>query len=105
MGGSHFVIKEITMDQKTIGILATLGAAFLCGCPGAGACLFGAMTAAGFGTYTSDFGTPDSGQISPGVAIAIVCVGLILLLIPIAVGFFTLRKKDPIEVEAIPPTS
>ncbi len=35
------------MDTKTKGIVATIAAVVLCGCPGLFMCLFGALTAGG----------------------------------------------------------
>jgi hypothetical protein len=90
------------MDKKTTGIIATLASAVLCGCPGIGLCLFGALTAAGQGTFNDE-------SLSPTVGIVLLCVSLILIAIPIVVGFMTLRKKPeavaPISDEPLPPVS
>jgi type III secretory pathway component EscS len=67
-------------------MIATIAAVILCGCPGLFMCLFGAITATGNGSFNDQ-------SLSPGVGIALVCVSLILVIIPVAVGFFTLRKK------------
>lgn len=74
------------MNNKNTGMIATIAAVVLCGCPGLFMCLFGALTAAGQGTF-------NEAALSPTVGIALICVALIFILIPIAVGFFTLRKK------------
>ncbi len=79
------------MDKKTVGMIATVATVFLCGCPGLFLCVFGAISAAGGGTF--DLGTNTS-EIPPGAGIALLCVGLIFVVIPVAVGFFTLRKKS-----------
>jgi hypothetical protein len=75
------------MNNKSTGIIATVAAVLLCGCPGLFLCLFGGLTAAGQGTFN------ESG-LSPTVGFALLCVALILLLIPVGVGFFTLRKRN-----------
>lgn len=90
------------MDKKTIGLIATIGTALFCGCPGIFLCLFGAASALGAGTF--ELGE-QSGNIPPSVGIPILCLGLLLMVIPVAVGFFTLRKKpQPLASdEPLPP--
>jgi len=75
------------VNNKNTGIIATIAAVVLCGCPGLFLCLFGALTAAGQGTF-------NDASLSPTVGFALLCFSLILILIPVGVGFFTLRKKD-----------
>jgi hypothetical protein len=87
------------MDRRTTGIIATVASGLLCGCPGLFLCLFGALSAAGLGTY--ELGT-DTGQIETGTGVLLLCVGILLALIPVAVGFFTLRNR-PAVVTAPPP--
>ncbi len=85
------------MNNKNTGMIATIAAVVLCGCPGLFLCLFGAITATGRGTF-------NDASLSPTVGIALICVSLFLILIPAAVGFFTLRKK-PESGDATPPTT
>ncbi len=85
------------MTNKNTGIIATVAAVLLCGCPGLFLCLFGALTAAGQGTF-------NDASLSPSVGFALVCFALILILIPVGVGFFTLRKK-PEAPQDLPPVS
>ena len=73
------------MDKKTTGLVATIATALLCGCPGLFMCLFGAITAAGAGTFN------DTG-LSPAVGFVLICLSLIFIAIPIVVGVVTLRK-------------
>lgn len=85
------------MNNKNTGIIATIATVVLCGCPGLFLCLFGALTAAGQGTF-------NDASLSPSVGFALICLALILILIPAGVGFFTLRKKPPTEeFDNIPP--
>ena len=90
------------MNNRTTGIIATIATVLLCGCPGLFLCLFGALTAAGQGTF-------NDASLSPTVGIALVCVALIFILIPVGVGFFTLRKKPdaaaPVNNDPLPPAS
>ena len=86
------------MQNRNTGIIATIAAVVLCGCPGLFLCLFGALTAAGQGNF-------NDSSLSPTVGFALLCVSLILILIPVGVGFFTLRKKPEVTSEEIPPAS
>lgn len=83
------------MNNRSTGIIATIAAVLLCGCPGLFLCLFGALTAAGQGTFNET-------RLTPAVGVTLLCVALVLLLIPVAVGFFTLRKR---EDTTLPPQS
>ena len=96
------------MDARTKGLVATIAAVVLCGCPGLFLCAFGAVSAAGIMPYTAEFnGISNSGTVSPTVGFALLCVALILIAIPVAVGFFTLRKRPaaPTTNEPMPPAA
>lgn len=85
------------MTNRNTSIIATIAAVVLCGCPGLFLCLFGALTAAGQGTF-------NNSSLDPTVGIALICVALFLILIPVVVGFFTLRKKPGTEqLDNLPP--
>ena len=87
------------MSNRNTGIIATIAAVVLCGCPGLFLCLFGALTAAGQGTF-------NDSSLDPTVGFVLVCLALFLIIIPVAVGFFTLRKKPGAEtIDNLPPTS
>ena len=92
------------MDKKTTGIIATIATALLCGCPGACIILFGAVSAAGYGTSEINGSTT---QISTSFGITLLCIGLIIFLIPIAVAAFSFwpkKKADAVITdEEIPP--
>lgn len=78
------------MDAKSKGMIATIASVVLCGCPGLFLCIFGVATAFGGGTY--DVGG-SGGSIPSNMGYVFLCLSLIFILIPIVVGFFTLRKK------------
>ena len=85
------------MNNRNTGIIATIAATLLCGCPGLFLCLFGALTAAGQGTF-------NDASLSPSVGFTLVCLSVLLILIPVGVGFFTLRKKSELPQD-VPPAS
>lgn len=95
------------MDTKTKGIIATVAATLLCGCPGLFLCIFGAATAFGGGTYTLG---NDAGNIPPTYGYVFLCLSLLLIAIPIVVGVMMLRQKPAVSSstgtgEPLPPAS
>jgi hypothetical protein len=108
--GVYYIIidkGDMIMNNKNTGMIATIATALLCGCPGAFLCLFGAISSFGGGTYSLG---SDGGNIPPAAGIGLVCVALIMLLIPVGVGFFTLRKKPeatvaPTNEPPVPPAA
>lgn len=96
------------MDTKTKGIVATIASVVLCGCPGLFMCIFGAFTATGSMPYTTELnGVSNSGTLSPTIGFVLLCLSIIFIIIPIAVGFFMLRKKPEAvsNNEPLPPAS
>ncbi|MDD2923403.1 MAG: hypothetical protein PHQ36_14050 [Anaerolineales bacterium] len=94
--------------NKNTGMIATIATALTCGCCGLFMCVFGAVTATGNMPYTTELnGVQSSGMMPPAAGIGMLCFSLILILIPVAVGFFTLRKKPEVlaENEQIPPAA
>jgi uncharacterized membrane protein len=96
------------MENRQTGIIATIVATLLCGCPGLFMLCFGSIFA--FVSRVPD--TQYSGGMTPqsalGIGIGGLCLGIIFIIIPIVVGFMLLRKKPAaIEVanpdEPIPP--
>jgi hypothetical protein len=97
------------MDKKTTGIVATIAAVVLCGCPGLFMCFFGATTLAASQVPGAEIDVMGSSDPASAMTMGIVflCLSLIFILIPVAVGFFTLRKKPevPVSNEPLPPAS
>lgn len=88
------------MDKKTVGIIATVATALLCGCPGLFGLCFGATFAiAGFipGSDIDIMGSSDP-QAAITTGIVTLCVSVIFIAIPIVVGFLMLRKKPEDEI-------
>ena len=87
------------MEKKTGGIIATIVAVLLCGCPGLCLCLLGAITATGNMPltsdfpYTSDFGNPYSEMAPSYLGFVLLCLALIFIAVPIVVGVLTVRNK------------
>jgi hypothetical protein len=94
------------MDKKTTGLIATIATALLCGCPGLIGLCMGAMFAIVGAIPGSDIDVMGSSDPSAaiGTGLAMLCVGVIFIAIPIVVGFVTLRKK-PEEADLVPATA
>lgn len=88
-------------DKKRIGLITTIATVLLCGCPGLCILASGAMFSFGFDPQTG-----FNGSVNPqAVVIPMICVGLLLLLIPLAAGIYTIvqsRKADEIEDIEVP---
>jgi hypothetical protein len=94
------------MDNKTKGIIGTIASVILCGCPGLFMCIFGAVSATGNMPFNTEVnGVTNSGTVSPTVGFVLLCLSVIFILIPVAVGFFTLRPKPAAIDEPLPPSS
>ncbi len=97
------------MDTKTKGIVSTIAAVFLCGCPGLFMCFFGSIST--FVSFVPGADIDVGGSSDPAAATAMgigaLCLSLIFIAIPIAVGYFTLRKKPEAVItnEPLPPAS
>ena len=95
------------MNNKNTGIIATVAAALLCGCPGLLAFCWGSLAAVV--SFMPGANIDIGGNSEPRAALlsglGSLCVGILLLAIPIAVGFFTLRKKPELPPQEIPPVS
>jgi uncharacterized membrane protein len=96
------------MDKKTIGIIATVVTALCCGCVALLSCIFGVMIAANTPFNVTSGGQDSIQTFPPAIGYALLCMSVIFIIVPVAVGFFTLRKKPaevPVSNEPLPPAS
>jgi hypothetical protein len=95
------------MDSRTKGIIATVAAVLLCGCPGLFLCIFGGLAAAGAPVTTELNGTGHTAPMAPTTAFVLLCLGVIFVVIPVVVGIVTLRRKPAPAApsEPMPPAS
>lgn len=94
--------------NRTVGIVVTVITALCCSCTALFTCIFGGVIASGQPVTTN--GTDVT--YPPALGIGLLCLSVIFIIIPIAVGFFTLRNKPAAAVPAgqnfngpIPPAS
>jgi hypothetical protein len=87
------------MQNRTIGIVATVLTALLCGCASLMSCIWGFMIASGTPINVTANGTTTPQTFSPAIGYTLLCLSLLVILVPVAVGFFTLRRKSgPVDV-------
>lgn len=97
------------MDKKNTGLIATIAAVVLCGCPGIFMCFMGAMYAFVGSIPGADININGSSDPASAITLGItlLCVSIIFIAIPVAVWFFMGRKKpeSPAGNEPLPPAS
>jgi hypothetical protein len=91
------------MNNKNTRMIALVVAVLLCGCPGLLALCWGSLAAVISFIPGADINI--GGSSDPGAALTSglgsVCLGILFLAVPVAVGFFALRKQ-PGAVNDIP---
>lgn len=93
------------MQNRTIGIVATVMTALACGCASIFSCVWGIIIATGQPIDLTSSGVTTQRTLSPTIGYVLLCLTVLMLLVPVAVGFFTLRKKPEATVEDVPPAS
>jgi len=81
------------MDRKSIRILLLILTALLCGIPGIVGFCFGSLAIFGSMVPETDLARSDA-KVAFYTGIAVLCISLFLVAIPIVVGIFTLGKKS-----------
>ncbi len=97
------------MDKKTGGIIAFVATIVCCGLPGCFSLCMGLMfaVAGGIPGANIDIGGSNDPKAAIGTGIAMICASIILIAIPVVVGFFTMRNKPASAniSEPLPPAS
>lgn len=83
------------MEKRNNALIVTIAAALLCGLPGLCTMFFGAMFALISQIPGADIDVVGSSDPASALSLGLgaLCAGLLLLVVPIVVGFFALRKK------------
>ena len=95
------------MNNRTVGIIATVLTSLICGCAAIIACAWGAIGISGQPITVTEGGQQYLETMPPAMGAALLCLSLLFIAVPVAVGFFTLRKKPeaPASNEPLPPAS
>ena len=94
------------MDKRQTGIIATVATALLCGCPGLLAFCWGSLSAVVSFVPNADINIGGSSDPRSALfaGLGSLCVGILFIAIPVAVGFFTLRQKPVVDALNTAPT-
>lgn len=93
------------MDKRTTAIIATIVTGLLCGCPGLAILCFGAFaipTSFVPGAQIDVFGSNDPQSLLTSGIVGL-CLGILLIAIPVVVGFTTLRNRPAAADMVVPP--
>lgn len=95
------------MDKRTIGIIATVLSALVCGCAAIIACGWGVIGVTGTPINITSGGDQYVDTMSPTVGYVLLCLSALFVAVPFVIGFLTLRKKPApiVNNEPIPPAS
>jgi hypothetical protein len=95
------------LDNRTLGILATVAAVVVCGCAGLFSFIFGALGVLQVPFETTLNGVQGRTPLPSTVAYVLLCLSVALFAIPVVVGFLTMRSRPapPKLDEPIPPPS
>jgi hypothetical protein len=90
------------MQNRTLGIVATVLTSLFCGCFSIISCVWGVIIARGGPVDVTSNGVTTPQTFPPAIGFGLLCLSVIMILIPVAVGFFTLRKKAETSVADTP---
>ena len=92
------------MENRKVGIIITIIAVVLCGCPGLFSVFWGLIASVVSFVPNADINIGGSSDPTTALVTGLgsCCLGLVFIAIPIAVGFFTLRKKAEVPQNNAP---
>lgn len=96
------------MKNRTVGIVITALTALCCLCLALISCVWGILIASGAPITTTVDGIETVQTLPAPIGFALLCLAVIFVIIPIVVGFLTLRKKpetSPDDIGTLPSAS
>ncbi len=95
------------MSNRTIGIIATVVSALICGCAAIFALVWGILIATNTPITLTSGGQQTVQTYPPTIGFVLLCLSALMILVPVGVGFFSLRKKpEPLSGdEPVPPAT
>ena len=82
------------MQNRTLGMIITAVTALACGCASLFSCIWGFLISSGTPINVTNNGSTTPQTFPPVVGYVLLCLTVVMILIPVAVGFFTLRRKE-----------
>jgi hypothetical protein len=80
--------------SKQTGMIVTVVVAVLTLCCSSLCCLSGVITLLGGGTWSTELGVPETGQIDPVYGVPVICLGILVWVVPLLLWFFLVRGKE-----------
>ncbi len=97
------------MQNRTVAIAITVVTALCCLCLAIMSCVWGGLIASGQPITSTVNGVETVETLPAPLGFALICLSLIFVLIPVVVGFLTLRKKPEeaavVSSEPVPPAA
>ena len=90
------------MQNRTLAIVITVVTALACGCASIFSCVWGLLIASGTPINVTNNGVTTPQVLSPAIGYTLLCLTILMILVPVAVGFFALRKQ-PDAMNELPP--
>src|ERR671912_566469 len=85
------------MQNRTLAIVITVVTALACGCASIFSCVWGFLIASGTPIDVTSNGVTTPQTVAPAIGYALLCFTVLMILVPAAVGFFTLRQKPVVD--------
>ena len=92
------------MQNRTLAIVITTITALTCGCASLFSCIWGFLIASGQPIDITTNGVTTPQVLSPTIGYTLICLTILMILVPVAVGFFTLRRSSDATSE-LPPSA
>lgn len=96
------LIGENEMQNRTLAIVITVITALACGCASIFSGVWGFLIATGTPIDITTNGITTPQVLSPTIGYTLLCLTIFMILVPVAVGFITLRKRSDVTTE-LPP--
>ena len=90
------------MQNRNLAIIINVIATLVCGCASIISCVWGFLIASGTPVNVTNNGVTTPQVLSPAIGYTLLCLTIFMILVPVAVGFFTLRKR-PDAMSDLPP--
>lgn len=82
------------MENRTLAIVVTILSAFICGCMSMFSCIWGGLIVSGTPINVTTDGMTVPQTFPPTVGFVLLCMSVLLILIPVGVGIFALRRRE-----------
>lgn len=90
------------MQNRNLAIVITVVTTLICGCASIISCVWGFLITSGTPVNVTNNGLTTPQVLSPAIGYTLLCLTILMILVPVAVGFFALRKR-PDATSDLPP--